>query len=54
VPNFTAASLFHRLDADRKNYITESDVKDFLTDSKIQLKGGQMKTLFGRIDVNHK
>jgi hypothetical protein len=41
------------LDGEGKKYITESDVKDFLADSKVQLKGGQLKTLFGRIDVNH-
>jgi len=44
--------LFHRFDADRKNFILEKDIRDFLVESNISFKGSELKTLFGRIDVN--
>lgn len=51
-PEFTPASLFYRLDAARKKFITEKDIEDFLVDSNIPYRGSDLKTLFGRIDVN--
>lgn len=44
--------MFHRFDADRKNCIFEQDIRDFLIENNIAFKGSQLKTLFGRIDVN--
>lgn len=52
VPTFTPTSLFHRFDATRKKFISEKDIQDFLIDSQVNFKGSQLKTLFGRIDVN--
>lgn len=51
-PDFTPASLFYRFDSARKKFITEKDIEDFLVDSNISYKGSDLKTLFGRIDVN--
>ena len=51
-PQFTPASLFYRLDSARKKFISEKDIQDFLIDSNIAYRGSELKTLFGRIDVN--
>ena len=51
-PEFTPASLFYRFDSARKKFISEKDIEDFLHDSNIPFKGSELKTLFGRIDVN--
>lgn len=51
-PLFTPASLFYRFDSQRKGFIDERDVKDFLVDSAIEHTGLELKVLFGRMDEN--
>jgi Ca2+-binding EF-hand superfamily protein len=51
-PQFTPASLFYRFDSQRKGYIDERDVQDFLVDSNIEHTGLELKVLFGRMDEN--
>ena len=48
--DFTPASLFHRLDSARKGYIVERDVDNFMRAQGVELKGSELKTLFGRIN----
>lgn len=48
---FTPTSLFHRLDCSRKGYITEKDVNQFMEKQKVELKGSELKMLFGRINA---
>jgi Ca2+-binding EF-hand superfamily protein len=48
---FTPASLFHRLDEARKGFITEKDVNSFMREQKVDLKGSEVKMLFGRINA---
>ena len=48
---FTPASLFHRLDTARKGSITEKDLANFMRQQKAELKGSDVKLLFGRINA---
>lgn len=48
---FTPASLFHRLDQARKGYINEKDIDAFMRAQKVDLKGSDLKILFGRINA---
>lgn len=49
---FTPASLFYRLDTARKGYIVERDLEAFLNDQQVELKGCELKLLFGRVNAN--
>ena len=49
---FTPASLFHRLDTARKGHIVERDLEAFLRDQGIELRGCDLKMLFGRVNAN--
>ena len=48
---FTPASLFHRLDVARKGYINEKDINNFMRSQRVDLKGSDLKVLFGRINA---
>lgn len=47
---FTPASLFYRLDSARKGHITERDFDSFLREQNVNMKGCEIKMLFGRIN----
>lgn len=48
--DFTPASLFYRLDAARKGYLVERDIDNFLRSQGVEMKGSELKVLFGRIN----